>query len=623
MTGDYKRKVGDMRRSQVLYNSGVGGILDLPNINAVVMGLHRWQEPRMDDVIPELRVLAQVRRQLGDQVEHLALPQVPAGDDRDALDPDNLRGVPVQPFPNWLRCPRCSLLARRDSGHFQLKHDPYRPDRTRYEHISCPKSNRSPTVTPSRFMVACENGHLSDFPWHEYLGCAETNRCGPLRFFEKGVSSEVADLWVSCDGCGVPAKPMVHAFGDKSHLPTQCHGLHPHLGDDVRDAECSARPRTMLVGASNQWFPVTCMALSLPTAKGRLEALMQKHWAVLEIATSKEILAAFQKKGDLDMFRSWPIDEIWEAVEQRRGGGHEDGGQFEDLKIAEWLAFSDPAAAETGPDFRLREVDVPEEYRDWIQQVVLVERLRVVKALTGFTRIVSPGDFVDPSQIPEDSRVRLSRALPTWVPAAEVRGEGIFLQLREDALEEFLAHDELRQLDRRFLEAHTAFRRARRIEPASEHYPGLRYTLLHTLSHLLIRQLAIECGYSAASVAERIYSRLPGDDHGPMAGILLYTAASDSEGTLGGLVALGQPLELGRNLGEALRRATLCSSDPLCAEHPPDKDKRTIHGAACHACTFVSETSCERGNKYLDRTLLVPTMAGGVRSLFPSTLVES
>ena len=142
-------------------------------------------------------------------------------------------------------------------------------------------------------------------------------------------------------------------------------------------------------------------------------------------------------------------------------------------------------------------------------------------------------------------------------------------------------------------------------------------------AEILIRQLAIECGYSAASVAERIYSRQPDEADGPMAGVLLYTAASDSEGTLGGLVALGHPVDLGRHLGEALRRATLCSSDPLCSEHPPGRDKRTIHAAACHACTFVSETSCERGNKYLDRSLLVPTMGSGVPSFFPAALSES
>jgi hypothetical protein len=96
----------------------------------------------------------------------------------------------------------------------------------------------------------------------------------------------------------------------------------------------------------------------------------------------------------------------------------------------------------------------------------------------------------------------------------------------------------------------------------------------------------------------------------PQAGILIYTAAADSDGTLGGLVDLGKPENLGRLLEQALNRSKICSSDPLCSEHDPEKD-RSLHAAACHACSLVAETSCERGNRYLDRSLLVPTLERG------------
>ena len=101
-----------------------------------------------------------------------------------------------------------------------------------------------------------------------------------------------------------------------------------------------------------------------------------------------------------------------------------------------------------------------------------------------------------------------------------------------------------------------------------------------------------------------------------MAGLLLYTAAADSEGTLGGLVALGSPANFGRLLDQALERAKLCSADPLCAEHEPGADEDALHNAACHACLFVPETSCERGNRYLDRATLVPTMSGDAIHFF-------
>jgi hypothetical protein len=123
-----------------------------------------------------------------------------------------------------------------------------------------------------------------------------------------------------------------------------------------------------------------------------------------------------------------------------------------------------------------------------------------------------------------------------------------------------------------------------------------------------MRQLSLECGYTAASLRERLYSRGPDDPNGPMAGLLIYTSAPDSEGTLGGLVSLGEPTTLERHILLALEAARLCASDPLCAENPPGLRGQTLHAAACHACLFAPETSCERGNKYLDRSTLVKTV---------------
>ena len=153
---------------------------------------------------------------------------------------------------------------------------------------------------------------------------------------------------------------------------------------------------------------------------------------------------------------------------------------------------------------------------------------------------------------------------------------------------------------------HREWRSVRGLDPTVG-WPGERYVLLHSLSHALINELAIECGYSSASIAERIYSRSLGEGPEPMAGILLYTSAPDAEGTLGGLVNLGQASELGPILQRTIERAGLCSSDPLCSDHEPDAANSSIHGAACHACLLVAETSCERGNRYLDRSTLVDT----------------
>ncbi len=202
--------------------------------------------------------------------------------------------------------------------------------------------------------------------------------------------------------------------------------------------------------------------------------------------------------------------------------------------------------------------------------------------------------------------MKIARGNPSWVPANEIRGEGIFFQFSETEIQNWLGRAQRLHLE--FFSAHKQWRKDRGLQPIEDFYPGLRYVLLHSFAHALIRQLSLECGYTAASLRERIYSRNPGTDRPEMAGVLIYTAAPDSEGTLGGLVSLGKPGILERHLNQAMDCMRLCSSDPLCAEHHPGKEGTSLHGASCHACLFAPETSCERGNKYLDRTVLVPTV---------------
>jgi hypothetical protein len=194
------------------------------------------------------------------------------------------------------------------------------------------------------------------------------------------------------------------------------------------------------------------------------------------------------------------------------------------------------------------------------------------------------------------------------VPASEVHGEGIFLRFDEERVGAWEKLASVLERDAVMRKGHRGWRNARKLDP-EKGYPGARYTMIHTFAHLLIRELALECGYNSASIRERIYA------NEEMAGVLLYTAAADSDGTLGGLVELGEPETLGRLIDQALERASVCASDPLCSEHEPDKDG-TLHAAACHACTFVSETSCERGNRYLDRAFLVRTFKNGDTAFF-------
>lgn len=194
------------------------------------------------------------------------------------------------------------------------------------------------------------------------------------------------------------------------------------------------------------------------------------------------------------------------------------------------------------------------------------------------------------------------------MPTTEVKGEGIFLQFNKLAIRQWEQKSAVTEYTRLTREAHKNWLNSRNLDPEKIPFPGTRYVLIHSFAHALMRQLSIECGYSAASLRERIYSKPSEAANGPQAGVLIYTAALDSEGTLGGLVNLGEPITLGYHISQALEQMRLCASDPLCAGHNPTQGSPSLHWAACHACLFSPETSCERGNKYLDRSVLVPTV---------------
>jgi hypothetical protein len=337
---------------------------------------------------------------------------------------------------------------------------------------------------------------------------------------------------------------------------------------------------------------------------------VEEYWSVLEKAVTVEILLAFRAISQLlPALSTYGDQEIWAAIERRKVAAQtSEKAKTTNLKVPEWKILTNPGQVQTTRDFKATVVAAPQGQEPFIRQVVLVERLREVQALTGFTRIESPSNYTNLDEIPPERYVSLSRGKPGWVPTAEVRGEGIFIEFKEAILEQWVNSPAVLKHEGVFRAAFRKWRRRRKLDPDNG-FPGMRYILLHSFSHALMRQLALECGYSAASIRERIYSYEPTDPDGPMAGILLYTAASDSEGTLGGLVGLGLPDQLGEHIDEALGQMQFCASDPLCAEHAEAENMdEMLHGAACHACLFAPETSCERGNKYLDRSVLVQTM---------------
>ena len=610
-------ELGELRPSQLIFTFGVGALVDLPNLSSLIMGLDDW-DTRYSQEVEEDRLLAAIQKRLGGQVSKLYLPPIKRdGMERDPSAP--AVGVPVVPFPRWMRCSLCQTLATVESGVFHLQQDRYRPDNTEYIHVGCLKSQgrRPPSALSVRFLLACREGHLTDFPWVDFVHQGNVP-CRPatLSLREFGASGDASDIIVKCHSCNTQRR-MADAFEHDAQF--SCPGHHPHLR--MIEQGCDEPAKPILLGASNSWFPTALSALSIPSATDKLGKQVEEQWAELKDTDSLDELRLLRKKQHkfqslIPLFNEFKDEDIWAAIESKRNGGQEGGDPAEDLKLPEWRIFSSTASAVESRDFKLKRVAPPKGFEAFFEETVLVERIREVRALLGFTRIESNQDFAEATTLNDGRLTRLCKESPRWLPASEVRGEGIFLRIREEKLLAWLTKPEVQQIELEFLESHKAWRKLRKQTPFEDGFPGMRLVLLHSLAHALMRQIVLDCGYTASSIRERLYSRQLEEAGGPMSGILLYTAAPDSEGTLGGLVELGDSLTLGRHLQQALESMRLCASDPLCSEHRPDTQGRGIQGACCHACQFAPETSCERGNRYLDRSVLVDTFSARGMAFF-------
>lgn len=637
-----RARVGAVRPSALLYTNGIGATVDLPHLAVMPHGIDAWEpiyarRPGPVETVLEPRLLELVRSHIGNQVAQLRKPPW-APDEKGYSGGESIDlGIPGRVFPQWLRCTGCGLLAPVSQEQFSYKNtNRFRPDQAQFLHERCTgwagqakgakaRKPSTQTAVPARYLIACVNGHLDEFPYAAWVHRGKPCESGPhprLRMRE-WKSNIGPDVQIMCTSCNDARRGMLEATGPKaaSKLP-KCRGRHPHL-----DAfyNCDQPGKLMMLGAANQWFSSTLGLLALP----REEAASAIDLVPMLRALDKAILDGVSGPGEMKMFRMLVAmhaktdeldavtDEVlWEAVQLARGEAapHEiDVTRRTDprtILAPEWSVLTDEqkyTRHSGSADFRAVRRDVAKRLRGPVAEVVAVEKLKKVNAFIGFTRI----DALDRIDDAATRVAPLSRnGKPAWVPAIEDRGEGVFLQFSE----KHVATWEQQVLGLRvwelFRKAHDRnFRRrtsktAGDIDPDSR-FPAPRYWAIHTFSHLLIREAAMSSGYGSASLTERIYAWPADGEHEPAAGLLISTTASDSEGTLGGLVELAKPVKLERLVFEALRRGLRCSSDPICAHRVPTDKEEFLHGAACHFCLFLSETSCERTNRFLDRRLLL------------------
>ncbi|MET9422646.1 DUF1998 domain-containing protein [Streptomyces sp. NPDC006540] len=597
---------GAVRRAQAITTYGVGSLIAVDQESFIVSGLDEADRSWSADESPRIHE-RRLARLLG--VDWFRLP--PASDD---TSKDGLR---VRRFPLMHSCPECTELQH---------HRDFNPPAGRSVCGTCEVD-----LVPSRFVVACEAGHLGEFPYWQWVhrspdrGSTTVGKCGGrLKLRSSGRTSSLRSILVSCTCGQAPEASMEGSFRRNAlkDLRLTCRGPRPWLGTSAPQQECGLPLRTLQRGSSSVWQPVLKSALSIPPwSNGRADPLAG-HWEKLRKYDNRAAvgiyLDAVFDEGE------WPVslDEVMVLLDAERE---------EDPQGEAPPTFDHRYRALRNKEYeRLRSGnDESEHSRDeqfvcetplgdqsvlgplGVAGPMLVKKLREVRALKAFTRLV------DAESTTDSKEMALSESPLRWLPAMEVRGEGVFLRLDEDRLGTWEKATGVAARVERMRTAHQRVLEQRADDP-SRAVPSPatpRMVLLHTLAHVLINEWSLEAGYPAASLRERLYAA---DD---MAGMLIYTATSDSAGSLGGLVAQGEPEILDRTVRSAVRRAAWCSSDPLCMETEASSTG-AVNLAACHACVMLPETSCEHNNILLDRALLVGTPEDPRLGFFSSIAVR-
>lgn len=552
--------------------------------------------------------------------------------------------VPALRFPRWYRHTKTGELRR-----FNL------------QTARIDKPTGGGRWQPVRFIAVCAGGHLSEFPWKAWVGC-QCAGDGQLVLTDRG-GSELTSVKVHCLTCpegssgrrgrnlgGTTVKPDV-SLGEQSAFQKTgiaCSGERPWLGEHAAEQGCTHPLIGALINQTNIYFPRTVSALALPDLRiqdqgmAKLRSVIEQETGILGVV--RTLWNMPDRAGAVGLIQTRPavnglnviaeqietvLDSIFGATATTLPPGAALPADPElDLLTFRRAEFNilrneinDPLRV---PDLRVIPTAVPEEWNSWFGRVNLVERVRETRAFYGFDRL-------DPAVTPlagmPDAAIRqLFRDPPTaqqdkWLPAIKVYGEGIYVELDEGRLNAWQTRHAVwlrSRLDDAFI---------RRLSDVSQTLPALsalnrlwasRYLLVHSFAHVLINQLVFECGYSTASLRERLY--ISADPAAPMAAFLVYTAAGDSEGTLGGLVRLGRPERLGQVIQRALSRASWCSADPVCSEPHGGQGSRMANLAACHACILLPETSCETINQGLDRAMLVGTPESRAPGFFSSVI---
>lgn len=603
----------EIRLSQMIMGFGPGAMIDLPSRSIIVGGLPLWRQQIEPRIIIEPRLQEMLERSLTQSGRlpagvRLTLRQPPyATNDGDRMK----RDVPALVFPLWFVCDPESGTTPSAGGSrrrmVQWKEMEWSSGKFK-------DGTKTISVTPMRFVAACKKGHMQDINWRGLVhrGQGQAGCRSAMWFLDRGTSADPKDLSIECD-CGARVE-FEYLFAEG--ILGGCNGHQPWLGDQSVDANgCNENLKLLVRGATNAYFPQVANVIALPVDADHIGDIIKANLASLAKLTSVDQLIGVLSFNQAlsSMFGAVDPVQIFSRIQELKGAASPATPIASSPKVAEFdiLASGKELIGINSIDSRLHAKTLKDD--EWksgdilerlLSRVVAVKRLTEVTCLYGFTRL-------EPAPVASDGSLEevllavegASLGEADWLPAIEQNGEGIFLQFDPAVVSAIMLSkfnsDRVNELRLAYQDWAGKFKN-------SPTFPGGSYTFLHSLSHALMSEIALQCGYPATSIKERVYA-LPNDSTQGVIGrlgILLYTSASGAQGSLGGLVAMAPKIVA--LLAAAIEKMQVCSNDPICSESTPQAhfDGSLVNGAACNACLLVPETSCEMRNMLLDRLML-------------------
>ncbi len=620
-----------IRRGQLIVPFGVGAMIDFPEDTLMTAGLDSWPfeiagtQAQKDSILDATKITdSRLQRRLSEmykkRVDFFLMPS--EGKRQNGQRGDHLHPMSFVRFPTYLTCPRCNVLKQYglDVSATPKCDSPHRHEKGSGKLCSELAPKYRYFMQPVRFLVACDRGHIDDFPWLQWVHRGEAcEKPGSALFLKSTGAPGLAGTVVYCT-CG-RKRDMTGAFtlGEiEKHLPNGCcTGRRPWLGKENQWSHCDNpnAPRTVQRGSAGIHFSHIMTSILIPPYSRSIRVHLDKPkiWQEIEVILGDSLnnidgedqlneyghkfmaLKAKLSKFNEDAFIKTAIAKFNEQSADYEAIDLDD----ELYRFREYQAFvGERPPVQDRAFFDIKKKDI-NDYKDWMRDffssIVLVEQLKETRVYTGFSRI-TPLLSGDPCEAP------ISEKNLNWLPAIEVRGEGIFFQFNITEVKKFVlerikigsAQGLNEKVQTRI--SNGAANLVRRNSVTEE------FLLVHSFSHALIRQLAFECGYDTSSLKERIF--VGKNEELEMCAVLIYTANGDSEGSLGGLVERARPGLLEQTIYDAVVGSAFCSNDPVCTESGiTGQNKDNV--VACHACNMLPETSCEHGNYLLDRSALL------------------